>query len=103
MPLEDPHSGPPQPPVQTSTAPPARPADRDLETELLDLVARTREQASEDPFRNPVLAVTLAITRRLDRDEIGESDLDALLTTLLVAAALTIPVVRERERRLSLG
>jgi len=27
----------------------------------------TREQAREDPFRNPVLAVTLAITRRFDR------------------------------------
>ncbi|MCJ2028702.1 phosphoenolpyruvate carboxylase [Methylobacterium sp. J-043] len=92
MPLEDPHSGPPLPATPTSGPPtasaaPARPADRDvsgrdLEAELLDLVARTREQASEDPFRNPVLAVTLAITRRLDRDEIGESDLDALLATL---------------------
>lgn len=78
MPLEDPRSGPPQPSTHASghpTAAPARPADRDLEAELLDLVARTREQASEDPFRNPVLAVTLAITRQLDRDEIGEPDL----------------------------
>ena len=85
MPLEDPRSGPPQTSTHASghpTAAPARPADRDLEAELLDLVARTREQASEDPFRNPVLAVTLAITRQLDRDEIGEPDLDALLATL---------------------
>lgn len=92
MPLEDHRSAPPQPPASprpqgsAKTGPTAPAADRetgrDLEAELLDLVARTREQASEDPFRNPVLAVTLAITRRLDRDEIGESDLDALLVTL---------------------
>ncbi|CAO4176969.1 phosphoenolpyruvate carboxylase [Methylorubrum populi] len=87
MPLEDPRSAPasasglPSRPG-AGTGPSPQPAGRDLETELLDLVARTREQASEDPFRNPVLAVTLAITRRLDRDEIGEADLDALLATL---------------------
>lgn len=54
----------------------------DLETELLGLVATSREQAAEDPFRNPVLAVTLAITRRIDRDEIGEDDLEALFVSL---------------------
>jgi phosphoenolpyruvate carboxylase len=53
-----------------------------LEQELTALVATSREQASEDPFRNPVLAVTLAITRRLDRGEIGEDDLDALFARL---------------------
>ena len=102
MPLEEPRSGQAKPAAPMSAHPaaaPARPTDRaidardltrdlardlerDLESELLDLVARTREQASEDPFRNPVLAVTLAITRQLDRDEIGEADLDALLATL---------------------
>ncbi|MFF8800165.1 MULTISPECIES: phosphoenolpyruvate carboxylase [unclassified Methylobacterium] len=88
MPLEDRSA----PPAQEPAAPPRRTTlaqaghaaqpPGDLEAELLDLVAKTREQASEDPFRNPVLAVTLAITRRLDRDEIGESDLDALLAGL---------------------
>ncbi|PXW64093.1 phosphoenolpyruvate carboxylase [Methylobacterium sp. B4] len=88
MPLED-RSAPPAhepaaPPRRTTLAQAGHAAQPpgDLEAELLDLVAKTREQASEDPFRNPVLAVTLAITRRLDRDEIGESDLDALLAGL---------------------
>ncbi|GJE25542.1 phosphoenolpyruvate carboxylase [Methylobacterium organophilum] len=53
-----------------------------LEKALLDLIAQSRGQAAEDPFRNPVLAVTLAITRRLDRGEIGEEDLDALFVSL---------------------
>lgn len=88
MPLEDRSAAPAQepaaPPRRTTLAQAghAAQAPGDLEAELLDLVAKTREQASEDPFRNPVLAVTLAITRRLDRDEIGESDLDALLAGL---------------------
>ena len=53
-----------------------------LETELMRLVAESRAQAAEDPFRNPVLAVTLAITRRLDRGEIAEGDLDDLFAGL---------------------
>ena len=53
-----------------------------LEQELLRLIEESREQAAEDPFRNPVLAVTLAITRRFDRGEIGEDDLDALFPRL---------------------
>ena len=53
-----------------------------LEGALLDLVAQSRAQASEDPFRNPVLAVTLAITRRLDRGEIDEDGLDGLFARL---------------------
>lgn len=53
-----------------------------LETELLGLIAESREQAAEDPFRNPVLAVTLAITRRFDRGEIVEDDLDRLFVRL---------------------
>ncbi|WP_232631755.1 phosphoenolpyruvate carboxylase [Methylobacterium sp. Leaf118] len=82
MPLEDQPRDPavarPAAGERTGSAVPGR----ELEAELLALVAQSREQASEDPFRNPVLAVTLAITRRLDREEIGESDLDALLATL---------------------
>ena len=31
-----------------------------LEADLLGLIEESREQAAEDPFRNPVLAVTLA-------------------------------------------
>lgn len=53
-----------------------------LEAELLELVAQSRAQSADDPFRNPVLAVTLAITRRFDREEIGEADLDALFQRL---------------------
>ena len=53
-----------------------------LERDLLRLIEESREQAAEDPFRNPVLAVTLAITRRFDRGEIGEDDLDALFPRL---------------------
>ena len=82
MPLEDHHSGSPALDAKEPAPPPHGLPDADLERVLLDLVAKSREQASEDPFRNPVLAVTLAITRRLDREEIGESDLDALLATL---------------------
>ncbi|GJE60245.1 phosphoenolpyruvate carboxylase [Methylobacterium trifolii] len=54
----------------------------ELEGHLLGLIETSREQASEDPFRNPVLAVTLAITRRFDRGEITEADLDALFVRL---------------------
>ncbi len=53
-----------------------------LEADLLGLIEESREQAAEDPFRNPVLAVTLAITRRFDRAEIGEQDLDGLFVRL---------------------
>lgn len=55
-----------------------------LEAELLRLIVESREQAAEDPFRNPVLAVTLAITRRFDRGEIAEDDLDRLFVRLRV-------------------
>jgi phosphoenolpyruvate carboxylase len=58
----------------------------ELEAHLLGLIETAREQASEDPFRNPVLAVTLAITRRFDRGEISEDDLDALFARLRAAS-----------------
>ena len=61
----------------------------ELEGHLVGLIEASREQASEDPFRNPVLAVTLAITRRFDRDEIGEADLDALFVRLRAQACPT--------------
>jgi phosphoenolpyruvate carboxylase len=58
----------------------------ELERHLLALIETAREQAREDPFRNPVLAVTLAITRRFDRNEIAAGDLDALFVRLRAAA-----------------
>ncbi|MBE7199547.1 MAG: phosphoenolpyruvate carboxylase, partial [Parafilimonas terrae] len=57
-----------------------------LEAHLLGLIDSAREQASEDPFRNPVLAVTLAITRSFDRGEIVEDDLDGLFARLRAAS-----------------
>ena len=39
-----------------------------LEADLLGLIETAREEAGDDPFRNPVLSVTLAITRRFARD-----------------------------------
>ena len=54
----------------------------ELEDHLLGLIEDARDQAREDPFRNPVLAVTLAITRRFDRDEISADDLDRLFARL---------------------
>ncbi|GJD35234.1 phosphoenolpyruvate carboxylase [Methylobacterium aerolatum] len=57
-----------------------------LEAHLLGLIDSAREQASEDPFRNPVLAVTLAITRAFDRGEIAEADLDGLFARLRTAS-----------------
>ena len=58
----------------------------ELERHLLDLIESSRAQSSDDPFRNPVLAVTLAITRRFDRGEITETDLDALFVRLRAQA-----------------
>ena len=54
----------------------------DLEDHLLGLIEAARDQAREDPFRNPVLAVTLAITRRFDRNEIAPEDLEPLFARL---------------------
>ncbi|SEM81919.1 Phosphoenolpyruvate carboxylase, type 1 [Methylobacterium sp. UNC300MFChir4.1] len=58
----------------------------ELEAHLLGLIEAARDQAREDPFRNPVLAVTLAITRRFDRNEISTGDLDGLFVRLRAAA-----------------
>src|SRR3978361_2051107 len=58
----------------------------ELESHLLGLIEAARDQAREDPFRNPVLAVTLAITRRFDRNEISADDLDSLFVRLRAAS-----------------
>ncbi|QGY05454.1 phosphoenolpyruvate carboxylase [Methylobacterium mesophilicum SR1.6/6] len=67
----------------------------ELEGHLLGLIEGARDQAREDPFRNPVLAVTLAITRRFDRDEISLGDLEGLFVRLR-AAALSARAARLR-------
>jgi phosphoenolpyruvate carboxylase len=51
-------------------------------TDLLALTARLRERAGEDPFGNPVLAVALAISRRLDDGSLGEAGMEALIRVL---------------------
>ncbi|UHC18785.1 phosphoenolpyruvate carboxylase [Methylobacterium currus] len=57
-----------------------------LEADLLGLVEEARRQASQDPFRNPVLTVALAISRLFDRDEIDEDDLAGLFVRLRAQA-----------------
>jgi len=94
MPLDDHHPDSPfrsedaMPPMtEAGRSPRAQPLPAaDLEIELLGLVAESRAQSSEDPFRNPVLAVTLAITRRIDRGDIDEDSLDALFVRLRAQA-----------------
>ena len=67
-----------------------------LAQELLDLTARLGARASEDPFGNPVLSVSLAITRQLDAGELTEDDIAGLIRYLRDAAfidrAARIPV-----------
>ncbi|MCQ8277692.1 phosphoenolpyruvate carboxylase [Acetobacteraceae bacterium KSS8] len=55
-------------------APEALPADERL-NELLALAGRIVERQSEDPFANPVLAIALHLSRRLDENSL---DVDAL-------------------------
>ena len=69
-----------------SHANPSTRAPEILERQLLALVERAREGAREDPFGNPVLAVALAITRLLDRGQVGEDGLEALIHRLGVQA-----------------
>jgi phosphoenolpyruvate carboxylase len=57
-----------------------------LEDDLRGLVEQARQQASEDPFRNPVLTIALAISRRMDRGEVTEADLDGLFGSLRLQA-----------------
>src|SRR5271166_5412345 len=57
-----------------------------LARELLELTARLGARVDEDPFGNPVLLLSLAITRRMDNDIITESDAAALIRYLRDAA-----------------
>ena len=57
-----------------------------LAQELLDLTARLGARAEEDPFGNPVLLVSLAITRRMDTGSLTEADIAALIRHLRDAA-----------------
>jgi phosphoenolpyruvate carboxylase len=57
-----------------------------LAQELLDLTARLGARADEDPFGNPVLLVSLAITRQLDNSSLSETDIAALIRYLRDAA-----------------
>jgi phosphoenolpyruvate carboxylase len=48
----------------------------------MDLTARLGARADEDPFGNPVLLVSLAITRRLDTGSLTEDDINGLIRYL---------------------
>ena len=50
-----------------------------LAHELRTAIEAARDESAEDPFGNPILLVALSLTRRLDRGEIGEDDLAALV------------------------
>jgi len=65
---------------------PAAPPTTALAQELLDLTARLGARAEEDPFGNPVLLVSLAITRQLDTGSLTETDISALIRHLRDAA-----------------
>ena len=62
------------------------PSSANLAAELLDLTARLGARADEDPFGNPVLLVSLAITRQLDNGDLTEADISALIRYLRDAA-----------------
>ncbi|MFL5257431.1 MAG: phosphoenolpyruvate carboxylase [Rhodopila sp.] len=65
------------------TTPPAEPdAIAALARDLLDLTARLGARADEDPFGNPVLLTSLAITRQMDSEIISEGDVAALIRYL---------------------
>lgn len=67
---------------------------RALADELQAAITQAREDAREDPFGNPILYVTLWLTRRLDRGEISEAAIGALLQHLAREA------VADRAKRL---
>jgi phosphoenolpyruvate carboxylase len=66
-----------------------------LAEELLALTEGQRERLRLDPFGNPVLTVALAISRRIDRGELGPAELETLVRTLRDAA------FTDRARRLA--
>jgi phosphoenolpyruvate carboxylase len=53
-----------------------------LAQDLLTLAANARKNVYEDPFGNPVLSVALAITRRVDRGELDDAGIEALVRHL---------------------
>jgi phosphoenolpyruvate carboxylase len=57
-----------------------------LAAELLELTDRACERGAEDPFGNPMLAVALAITRRVDHGHITLERLEELIRYLRDAA-----------------
>ncbi len=65
---------------------PAASSTTALAQQLLDLTARLGARAEEDPFGNPVLLVSLAITRQLDTGSLTEADIAALIRHLRDAA-----------------
>ena len=58
------------------------PSPNPLAADLLALMERMREQHDEDPFGNPVLSVSLAISRRIDRNELSDAEIAALIGQL---------------------
>src|SRR5690242_19371457 len=69
------------------TVPTAEPdAIAALARDLLDLTARLGARADEDPFGNPVLLTSLAITRQMDSEIISERDIAELIRYLRDAA-----------------
>ena len=57
-----------------------------LAQDLLDLTIRLGARANEDPFGNPVLLVSLAITRQMDNGTLTEADIASLIRGLRDAA-----------------
>ena len=53
---------------------------------LIAMVEQARQRSRDDPFGSPVLAVALAITRRIDADEITMDALEELVRDLRDAA-----------------
>lgn len=53
-----------------------------LAHDLLALTEGLRERHAQDPFGNPVLTVSLEISRRIDRGEIDETSMEALIREL---------------------
>ncbi len=66
-----------------------------LTQELLDLTARITARADEDPFGNPVLLVSLAISRRIGAGTLNDGDIGELIRHLRDAAFV------DRARRIS--
>jgi phosphoenolpyruvate carboxylase len=66
-----------------------------LAQELLELTARTCDRAQEDPFGNPVLLVSLAISRRMEACALDHASIAALIEHFRQAA------FEDRARRIS--